>query len=234
MRAFLLLLALCAGAALAQDNVRIERVTFAEGETSKSIKDTVHGDEAVDHRVQGHTGQVMTVRLDTKDAYFNVIAPGAGDVAVYNSSMDMNTWTGSLMKDGEYTVRVYQKSAKGGITPYTMRITLHSPGGKPVAAPPATKPSAMPPATADGPSNDDLGLGMTTHYACDGLSVATTQRKSSGDLVVEVRGRVLTLPQSKGASGAKYEDAKGNAFSTKDKEATLTLAGERARRCAQA
>ena len=140
MRALLLVLALCAGAAFAQDNARIERVTFGEGETSKTVKDTVHGDEAVDHRVEGHAGQVMTVRMDTKDAYFNVIAPGAGDVAVYNSSMDMNTWTGSLMKDGTYTVRVYQKSAKGGITPYTMRITLHSPGGVKSTPAPAAKP----------------------------------------------------------------------------------------------
>ena len=144
MRALFLLLALCTGVALAQDNTRIERVTFGEGETSKTVKDTVHGDEAVDHRVQAHAGQVMTVRLDTKDAYFNVIAPGAGDVAVYNSASDMNTWTGSLMKDGEYTVRVYQKGAKGGITPYTMRITLHSPGG--VKSAPAQKPSTSTPA----------------------------------------------------------------------------------------
>lgn len=140
MRALLLVLALCASAAFAQDNARIVRVTFGEGETSKTVKDTVHGDEAVDHRVQGRAGQVMTVRLDTKDAAFNVIAPGAGDVAVYNSAMDMNTWTGSLMKDGAYTVRVYQKGAKGGITPYTMRITLHSPGGVKSTPAPAAKP----------------------------------------------------------------------------------------------
>jgi membrane-bound inhibitor of C-type lysozyme len=229
MRAALfLVLALCAGAAFAQE-ARIERVTFAEGETSKTVKDTVHGDETVDHRVQGHAGQVMTVRLDTKDAYFNVMAPGAGDVAVYNSSMDMNTWTGSLMKDGEYTVRVYQRSAKGGVTPYTMRITLHSPGGAKSPAPPAAKPAT----STSEPMKGDTGMGLTTRYACDGLEVATTQRQSSKDLVLEVRGRALTLPQATSASGAKYQDAKGNTFWSKDQQATLTLAGEKARKCVQ-
>jgi membrane-bound inhibitor of C-type lysozyme len=229
MRVLLLVLALCAGAAFAQDNARIERVTFGEGETSKTVKDTVHGEEAVDYRVQGHAGQVMTVRLDTKDAYFNVVAPGAGNVAVYNSSMDMNTWTGSLMMDGEYTVRVYQRGAKGGITPYTMRITLHSPGGVKSGAPPAAKSST----STTEPMKGDTGPGLTTHYACDGLEVATTQRQSSKDLVLEVRGRALTLPQASDASGAKYADAKGNAFWRKDQQATLTLAGEKARNCTQ-
>ena len=65
MRALLLVLALCAGATFAQDNARIERVTFGEGETSKTVKDTVHGEESVDHRVQARAGQVMSVRLDT-------------------------------------------------------------------------------------------------------------------------------------------------------------------------
>ena len=226
MRAFLFVLVLFAGVAFAQDGTRIERVSFGEGETSKTIKDTVHGGESIDHRVQGHAGQVMTVRMDTKDAYFNVIAPG--DVAIYNSAMDMNTWTGSLAKDGEYTVRVYQKSAKA--MPYTMRITLHNAGG--VKSSPA--PAAKPPTSSSTPAKGDTGMGLTTHYACDGLEVATTQRPSGKDLVLEVRGRAWTLAKATSASGAKYEDAKGNAFWTKDDEATLTLAGERARKCSHA
>lgn len=225
----LFVLWLCTGVAFAQGTPRVEHVKFPEGATSLTFSDTVHGDEPVDHRLQGRAGQVMTVRLDTKDAYFNVIAPGAGDVAVYNSSTDMNTWTGSLMKDGEYTVRVYQKpNAKRGNAAYTLRITLHGGNGARTTPPPAKE--AKPVATS---AKRDVTTGLTTRYTCNGLAVATTQRKPGNDLVLEVRGRALTLAQAKSASGAKFEDAKGNAFWSKGNEATLTLAGEQSRKCAQ-
>jgi membrane-bound inhibitor of C-type lysozyme len=172
----------------------------------------------------------MTVRLDGPGAFYNVLAPGAGDVAVYNSSKDMNTWTGWLMKDGDYTVRVYQmrNNARRGDAPYSLRITLHGGNGAKAAPPPKaeTKPAAPAP-------KGDTDMGLTMRYACSGLPVATTLRKTGNDLVLEVRGRALTLAKAKSASGAKFEDAKGNAFWSKGNEATLTLAGEPARKCAQ-
>lgn len=226
-----LALLLCAGAAFAQDAPRVEFVKFDEGATSATVKDTVHGYESVDHRVRGRAGQVMTVRLDGPGAFFNVLAPGAGDVAVYNSSMDMNTWTGSLMKDGDYTVRVYQmrNNARRGNAPYSLRVTLHGGNGAKAAPPP---PKAEPKPTAPAPEAA-TDMGLTTRYSCGGLAVAITQRKTGNDLVLEVRGRALTLAQARSASGAKFEDAKGNAFWSNDNEATLTLAGEPARKCAQ-
>jgi len=228
MRALLLATLLIAGAALAQDPPRVDTVHFEDGKTSKTLKGTVHGGESVDHRVQAHAGQVMTVKLDSPKAYFNILEPGSADVAIYNSSMDTNAWTGTLKRSGAYTVRVYQmrNNARRGNADYSLTIGVI--GGKAAAAPAqmATKPEPKPTAATPG-----AGAAMTTHWRCDGLDVSATDRQPKDDTIVEVRDRVLILAHAKSGAGARFEDAKGNAFWHKGNEATLTLAGEKPRNC---
>jgi hypothetical protein len=146
MRALFLATLLLAGAAFAQDKPRVDTVHFEDGKTSKALKGTVHGGETVDHRVQAHAGQVMTVKLDSPKAYFNILEPGSADVAIYNSSMDTNAWTGTLKRSGAYTVRVYQmrNNARRGNADYTLTVGVI--GGKAAAAtePVATKPEPKP------------------------------------------------------------------------------------------
>jgi len=43
--------------------------------------------------------------------YFNVMEPGSNNVAIYNSSMGDQRWTGITAKSGAYTIRVYQMRA---------------------------------------------------------------------------------------------------------------------------
>jgi membrane-bound inhibitor of C-type lysozyme len=226
MRALLLATLLIAGAALAQDPPRVDTVHFEDGKTSKTLKGTVHGGESVDHRVQAHAGQVMTVKLDSPKAYFNILEPGSADVAIYNSSMDTNAWTGTLKRSGAYTVRVYQmrNNARRGNADYTLAIGMI--GGKAATEPMATKPEPKSAAAKPG-----AGAAMTTHWRCDGLDVSATYRQPKDDTIIEVRDRVLILAHAKSGSGARFEDAKGNAFWHKGNEATLTLAGEKPGNC---
>src|SRR4249919_3284655 len=129
MRALLLATLLLAGAAFAQDQPRVETVHFEDGKSSKTVKETVRGGESVDHRVQAHAGQVLTVKLDSTKAYFNILEPGSADVAIYNSSMDTNAWTGTLKRSGAYTVRVYQmrNNARRGNADYTRVVRIAAP-----------------------------------------------------------------------------------------------------------
>jgi hypothetical protein len=87
-------------------------VQFAKDASSTVLKGRVHGYAAIDYRLTARAGQTLDVTLKASNGgtYFNLIEPGAGDVAVFNSSMsaDGNRYSGTLAYDGEYTVRVYQ------------------------------------------------------------------------------------------------------------------------------
>jgi membrane-bound inhibitor of C-type lysozyme len=118
-----------------------------------------------------------------------------------------------------------RNNARRGNADYALTIGVI--GGKAAAAEPvATKPEPKPTAAKPG-----AGAAMTTHWRCEGLDVSATDRQPKDDTIVEVRDRVLILAHAKSGSGARFEDAKGNAFSRKGNEATLTLAGEKPRNC---
>jgi len=81
---------------------------FAKGSSSATVKGQIKGDAMVDYKVRAAAGQTMTVALKGSSAqnYFNVLPPGAKDVAMY-VAQDGGGYKGVLPTDGEYTVRVY-------------------------------------------------------------------------------------------------------------------------------
>ncbi|MEQ8411216.1 MAG: hypothetical protein RIC51_06810 [Erythrobacter sp.] len=92
----------------------VEQVHFARGATGTTIDGTIVGRDYIDYQLRLSAGQMLAVSLQNRQgmAYFNVIEPGAGDVAIYNSSsgqqMEVRT-----SKSGVYTIRVYQFRAQG-------------------------------------------------------------------------------------------------------------------------
>jgi len=87
---------------------RQERVTFAKGSSSATLRGRLKGDAEVDYVVRAGAGQTLSVKLKKSNPqnYFNVLPPGSADVAmcVGQSGED---FTGMLPADGDYTVRVY-------------------------------------------------------------------------------------------------------------------------------
>jgi hypothetical protein len=102
-----------AGSALAADNPpapRKERVTFAKGASSATIKGTLKGGADVDYLVHAAAGQTLEVKLQASNGqnYFNVLPPGSANVAMYAGNMsDKPSWSGVLPADGDYAIRVY-------------------------------------------------------------------------------------------------------------------------------
>jgi hypothetical protein len=90
-------------------DIRTKPIQFAKGKSSAAIKDTIKGDQAIDHTLRARAGQTMNVTLATKHGtnYFNVLPPGSNDVALFVGSSSGNEWTSALPADGEYKVRVY-------------------------------------------------------------------------------------------------------------------------------
>lgn len=96
--------------AYSQDD-RYEKVRFARGASSTTIKSSITGYQSVNYTLDAKSGQNMTVKLKTNNGsnYFNIYAPGKGpgDQGMFNSSTSGNSFSGVLPASGTYTISVY-------------------------------------------------------------------------------------------------------------------------------
>lgn len=123
-----LLLIFLPGMLLAQ-NIETKRVEFPKGSTGTTIKGKIKGDKTIDYVLNAKEGQTLKVKLITKNGanYFNLLAPGEEDAAFYNSSMESNTYEGTLTSSGDHKIRVYlmRSAARRGETAnYTLKISI--------------------------------------------------------------------------------------------------------------
>lgn len=106
-------IALCVALAVAVpvsgQDIRTERVQFERGASSAVIEGSITGYETVDYILGARKGQYMNVSMATDNTgnYFNILAPGENEVAVFNGSMGENQYEGILPESGDYKVRVY-------------------------------------------------------------------------------------------------------------------------------
>lgn len=131
-------IAAMAGPAAAEDG-RSERLRFAKGASTTVTKGQIKGYQYVDYLVRGSAGQTLSAAMKTGNGanYFNVIAPGGGDVAMFIGSMSGERFSGLLPADGDYTIRVYlmRNAARRNETArYTLNVEL---GGQALPATPA-------------------------------------------------------------------------------------------------
>jgi hypothetical protein len=72
------ILSLTAPAAVAQRDIRTERVQFERGATSAVIEDSITDYDIVDYVLGAREGQYMNVSMATDNTgnYFNILAPG--------------------------------------------------------------------------------------------------------------------------------------------------------------
>jgi hypothetical protein len=123
------LLAGSASAAPAQDvrAERVERVQFARGASSATVRGRIEGYRMVDYLVNARAGQRMTVRLDTKGrfTYFVVRAPGREDNLYDSTSGGVARLT--LPASGDYRIRVFQMrnaARRGERSNYSVTVSV--------------------------------------------------------------------------------------------------------------
>ena len=117
---------------------RQERVAFAKGASSATIKGQIKGDADVDYLVGAAAGQTISVSLKVSNLSncFNVLPPGSADVAMYVGQTGEG-YTGMLPADGDYTVRVYlMRSAarRNETSDYTLTISVTGKALAPLSA----------------------------------------------------------------------------------------------------
>ena len=111
----------------AKDEIRKERVQFKKGTTTATIKGHIKGYETVDYLLGAKAGQNMNVSLATKHGatYFNILAPGENEVAMFNASVSQNQYEGALPASGDYKIRVYMmRSAARRIEAASYTLTV--------------------------------------------------------------------------------------------------------------
>ena len=95
--------------ARAQQGIPTERVQFPEGKSSAVVEGSITGYKIKDYVLKARKGQYMNVSMATDNGanYFNILAPGESDEAMFNGSGSQNLYEGILPKTGDYKVRVY-------------------------------------------------------------------------------------------------------------------------------
>lgn len=111
--------------AIAQTEVTIDMA----GKKTVTKSGTIKGDNYIDYKLNvpaaGKAG--VTLKSNNTANYFNILPPGSSDVAIYNSSMDGNSYSGELSQTGVYTIRVYLMRAaarRNEQGKYTLTVTL--------------------------------------------------------------------------------------------------------------
>jgi hypothetical protein len=107
-RILLSALLIVAGPLLARDDIRTERVHFKHGATSAMAEGSIKGYQTVDYVLGAHKGQATNVSMATDNgaSYFNILAPGENEAAMFNGSISGNQYEGTLPANGDYKVRV--------------------------------------------------------------------------------------------------------------------------------
>lgn len=103
------LVLLFVGSVMAADDIRTERVQFKKGESSAVVEGKIKGYDTVDYVLGAKAGQSMNVSMATKHnaTYFNIMAPGENEVAMFVGSTSGNQYEGTLPASGDYKIRVY-------------------------------------------------------------------------------------------------------------------------------
>lgn len=130
-----------AAPALARD-IRTERVHFAHGANSATIESSIRGYETVDYVLGAQKGQSMNVSMATDNGanFFNILAPGEDEVAMFNGSLAQNQYEGVLPASGDYKIRVYlERSAarRKEVGKYRLEMIISGSGSD------ASKPAAV-------------------------------------------------------------------------------------------
>ena len=172
---------------------RQERVTFAKGATSATIKGQMKGDADVDYIVRAAAGQTLTVALkgSNRSNFFNVLPPGSADVAMY-VGQDGGPYTGMLPTDGDYKVRVYlmrNAARRNEVSNYELTVTVT---GQALAPTPASKDALLPgtPFHASGSVTClPVPYGETKPQRCEAFVI---RRGTDGTATVEIPSKGFT------------------------------------------
>jgi hypothetical protein len=177
----------CGNVAAQPPAPRQERVAFAKGASSATIKGQVKGDETVDYVVGASAGQTITVTLKPSNPsnYFNVLPPDNQDVAMY-AGQTGDPYTGMLPADGVYKVRVYlmrNAARRSAVSTFTLTVGITGKALAPLPAKLDATVAGTPYHATAQVACAPMPYGDTTPKKCD---AGVIRRGSDGTATVEI------------------------------------------------
>jgi len=141
-------LILITSSAFARDDIRTVPVHFKAGTNSATVKGKVKGYETVDYVLEASKGQRMSVSMDTDNAssYFNILAPGENEAAMFIGSTSGSEYKGKLPKSGNYKIRVYlmrNAARRDEVAKYTLKMKVTGDAQKAGAGPDKPQPKPV-------------------------------------------------------------------------------------------
>ena len=211
-----------ASAAFAAADIRTERVHFRKGENGAVIEASIKGYETVDYVLGARAGQYMNVSMATRHGatYFNILAPGENEVAMFVGSSSGNQYEGSLPADGDFKIRVYMmRSAarRNEVAKYRLEMIIGA-----AEAPAQVSPDdAKVPGTdfhATGDLSCSMGKGQPAGSCPFGITregggsamVTVTKPDGSKRVIFFEKGAATGYDQSQADTGAFKAERKGD------------------------
>ena len=198
----------------ARDDIRTERVHFKKGANSAVVEASIKGYETVDYVLGARAGQHMNVSLATKHGatYFNILAPGENEVAMFNGSVSQNQYEGTLPASGDYKIRVYMmRSAarRNEVAHYRLEMIVDGTGQPAVHAPSRDAKVAGTDFHATGNIPCSMGKGQPTGSCAFGVKregngsamVTVTKVDGSKRVIFFKNGRAIGYDQSQADTG---------------------------------
>jgi len=126
MRGYVSLIALAllipnAFAARGQGSFTEQRIRFARGSNSASMRGEVSRAKAILYRVGAKRGQSMTVQLEG-DAKTKFDLSGPKDSSGQSMASGETEWSGKLPDDGDYKILVFTEDRTNA--PFTLTVTI--------------------------------------------------------------------------------------------------------------
>ena len=222
---------LSASTSAAGNEIRTERVQFKPGATSATVEASIAGYETVDYVLGARKGQYMNVSMATDNGgnYFNILAPGENEVAMFNGSIGENQYEGTLPASGDYKIRVYLMRAgarRNEVAHYRLEMIV---SGAATEKPAAVSHDALVPGTsyhATGNLPCSMGGGQPTGSCPFGVA-----RKGDGSGTVTVtkpdgRKRAIFFEHGK-AVGADVSAADPGEFgASRERDLTIVRIGD--------
>ena len=195
-------------------DIRTERVKFKKSANSAVVEASIKGYETVDYVLGAKAGQYMNASLATKHGatYFNILAPGENEVAMFNGSISENQYEGTLPASGDYKIRVYMmRSAarRNEVAHYRLEMIIDGAGQQAAHAPshdakvPGTDFHArgdVPCSTGKGQPTDSCAFGVKREG--NGSAMVTVSKADGSQRVIFFEnGRAIGYDQSEADSG---------------------------------
>ena len=105
-----------------------QRVRFAAGTSSATVKGVIRGFAFRDYIVGARSGQSIELKLAASAGptpVFSVFLPGGGDL---EEAAQMSEFSGTLPSNGDYVIRVGMMRAaarrKGSVSNFTLKISI--------------------------------------------------------------------------------------------------------------